>query len=153
MKIIKLIILFVMAWCLELVFSGGGFTGLISPRPVLVFVLLTAFFSGAVSGGIAGFASGFIYAVLFGETLGISMLVLFLIGWQSGRLAPFLEETPWIVPLVTGFIIIIEADLFYSILTSLFHGPELVIRPLTALTGGILLSVLFRPAGKLLERG
>ena len=142
---IKLILLFLLCFTLDLtlIVPGAGETA--APR----FVLLTVIFSGLkwneVTGALTGFATGALYCALFGLPVGVFPLVFGFSGFLAGKMSPFISETPRLIHFFFAFIILMAANILHSFLISLMFGPFLSLRIISALIGSTVFAFCVYP--------
>ena len=149
MKIIlKILILFLVAFYWEFFFSRPGWMGVLSPPLPFLIILFISLKWKEMTGAMSGFVLGGIYAGLFSEPPGLSCLSFTLLGYFAGKVAPFIMDTPRIVLFVFALCMILLYHFLCSILMSIFYEPMLQLRFLSAVVGGAVFAY-FHP---LLER-
>jgi len=117
--------------------------GVLSPPLPFLIVLFISLKWKEMTGAMSGFILGVIYAGLFAEPPGLSCLIFLLLGYLTGKIAPFIMDTPKAVVFVFTLCMILFYNFLGSILMSIFYEPMFQLRFPSALAGGLVFAYLY----------
>lgn len=117
---------------------GGG-----SPDLLLLVIVSVGLLRGSVQGAVLGFAGGLVVDLLTLDTLGVTSLVLTLVGFWAGRYGETTARGRRLAPLLAVAVITVLAAVFALVLHYML-GDEVDARQalLTALLPALLLNVV-----------
>ncbi|MDR1687892.1 MAG: rod shape-determining protein MreD [Clostridiales bacterium] len=94
----------------------------IMPNFTVLFIVCYAILRGDTEGAAVGFCAGLIQDIYFGQLLGISAMLGFLLGFICGKpFKDFFRENDWL-PLILSFASLVAYGFCYYVLTYLFRG-------------------------------
>jgi rod shape-determining protein MreD len=87
-----------------------------APEVMPVVIVCIGLLGGPVTGAVCGFAAGLMLDVVMLQTLGVSSLVLVMIGWLAGRFRESFEITNALTPaLLAGALTLLAASAFTAL--------------------------------------
>jgi rod shape-determining protein MreD len=122
-RVLVLGLLLVTAVLIDTVMLSGLSIAGVTPSIVVLTVVAVGLTDGAESGTRYGFAAGLLVDLLSGGLVGLSALVLLLVGFGSGVVRPFLTSSTLLTQVVAAAIGGAFAVFGYGVLSLLF-GPE-----------------------------
>jgi rod shape-determining protein MreD len=96
---------------------------------VPLIVLSVGLLAGPVAGSIVGFAAGFVVDMALLQTLGVSSLLLTVIGYLGGRYRELRDASHTLVPLIGGALVTLAYAAAFSV-TQFLLGVESPVSPL-----------------------
>jgi rod shape-determining protein MreD len=149
---IKFIFLILTALILEMIFQIPGWIMKSCPHFLFALILFTGIRWKENAGAIIGFIIGLIYSSIYSEPAGLSPLVYTLIGYGSGKLSPYVRETPSIVIFFFTAIMYLNGEILSSLLASLFQAHMISVRILALFSTSLLFALIYAPLESLFSK-
>jgi rod shape-determining protein MreD len=94
----------------------------IMPNFTVLFIVSYAILRGDIEGAAVGFFAGLVQDIYFGELIGVSAMLGFLLGFVCGKpFKDFFRENDWL-PLILSFASLLAYGFCYYVFTYLFRG-------------------------------
>ena len=143
--ITKFLLIFFLALVLDLGIPRPGWMGILFPSLSFLLILFASLRWREKVGATLGFFTGIVHAGLFSEPLGLSSLVFMLVGYSSGKIAPFLQDSPRVVLFFFALIMIVGYNVLASTGTIILGGGTFSIRFVSAVAGGLVFALCLPP--------